>query len=242
MEQADIYLKQAEASEEAMIGVRTRISAHRHVVALDQGEEILALENSRNCARHRNRQHLARLVIDSGFVIGSETEAADWWIEVRLIVGALPEGNLEGWFIHRHLQREIRYRAPGRSEASIGPAMLLDPAFGDLGCEHVVRVWFRVASIDALIFHARVKARFLGGTRERALNDRSKRLAVEALDDVLGLIGDDADRGLAIFGRRIGTVEIARIGRKQDHYRAMRIGILVTLDLVRILLDGLDRG
>jgi len=70
--------------------------------------------------------------------------------------------------------------------------MLLHPAFGDFACEHVLRIWLGVRSVNALTFGARVKARFLGGTRDRALNDRRERLTIEPLDDVLRLIGDDS--------------------------------------------------
>jgi len=60
--------------------------------ALDQGAQILALENSGYGARHRNRQHLARLIIDAGLVIGAEAEAPNRRVEVRLVAGALKGG------------------------------------------------------------------------------------------------------------------------------------------------------
>src|SRR5260370_1884473 len=56
---------------------KERWSACLDIIFEHQIAQVLALEYLRDCARHRNRQHLPRLVVDARLVLGAEAEGAD---------------------------------------------------------------------------------------------------------------------------------------------------------------------
>src|SRR5260370_37394003 len=75
---------------------KERWSACLDIIFEHQIAQVLALEYLRDCARHRNRQHLPRLVVDARLVLGAEAEGADRRAVGRVGGSAAPGRNAEG--------------------------------------------------------------------------------------------------------------------------------------------------
>src|SRR5258708_32519396 len=79
-----------------------------YIVFEHQVAQVLALENRRDRSRQRDRHYLPRLVVDSGFILGTETERSDR----RGVVGSVGSAGPERGFERRVLNPEVGRGVP----------------------------------------------------------------------------------------------------------------------------------
>src|SRR5579863_9115353 len=212
-----------------------------YVVFEHQVAQVLALEDARHRARQRNRQHLARLVVNSRFILGAQTERAHRRIVVSVVRAAGPERHAEGRLVDRDLEHHFRGRPPDRTELAVGAALLLYPTSPNPALEHVLGSILDPRLVGDIAGRRRAHARLAGRATDSLLHDRPQRRAVQAFRKVARLIDDHADRRIAVERRGVAG-DFAGVGRRQDQDGLPGITVLIALDLVRVVLEGLNRG
>src|SRR5208337_4246189 len=211
------------------------------VVFEHQIAQVLALEDRRHRARQRDRQYLPRLVVDAGFILRTETERADRRVVVGIVSAPGPERDAERRLVDRDVESEIGCSPPDRAILAVGAAVLFYPASPNLALEHILGGVLDARLVGDIRQRRRAQTRLIGRAPDRLLQDRAERRAVQALRNVAGLIGDDSDSRIAIQRCAVAG-RIAHVGRHQDQDGLSGITVLVSLDLVRVVLERLDRG
>src|SRR5277367_6159174 len=142
-----------------------------YVVFEHQITQVLALEYRRHRSRQRDRQHLARLVVDARFVLGTEPERPHRRVVVSIARAPGPERHPERWLVNRNVQHEIRRRPPDRTVLRARPGSLLRPASANLACEHVLGGVLDARLVVGLLRRRRDHSRLIGRAANSSLHD-----------------------------------------------------------------------
>src|SRR5258708_39474630 len=110
-----------------------------YIVFEHQVAQVLALENRRDRSRQRDRHYLPRLVVDSGFILGTETERSDRRVVVGSVGSAGPERDFERRVVKRDVERAVRDPPQERGLISAWPAAPVHPATPHLSLADVAR-------------------------------------------------------------------------------------------------------
>src|SRR6266481_99836 len=211
-----------------------------YIVFEHQVAQVLALENRRNRSRQRDRHYLPRLVVDSGFILGTETERSDRRVVVGSVGGAGPERDFERRFVNRDVERDVRDRPQDGAILAVRAVRLLHPASPNLALKYVLSRVLDARLVGDVGGRRGAQARFIRRPSNRLLQDWAERRAVQSFANAARLIDDDADRRVTIQRRGL-TGSVARVSRHQDYDGLFRITVLVSLDLVRVVLERLRR-